>query len=351
MKQTERLKHIYLQLNELPQTIESLHKYFSDLKIAVSKRQLYRDLADVKDSLLRSGETLEQRTGDFNRMNLSINRGTLAQKITDYDIDTYLIGRATIPKSLSNGRKDSLQKILSLLSDNLSNSRIEQNGNWDASSLANTHFYEVPYDEAFQKRLDKILWATANHRSITIQECTGDSVSLYKSTNFPFVYHPLKIIYHRGSFFVAGWVPSSKHFLTLDIYQITEFKVRNETFAFKKQRKQIEEDLNKRFGITQNIDDQIHQIVLEFSSGTGKFVEQHVWHQSQVRKHLPNGNLEFSLTCGINRELLGWIFQWMGNVKIIKPEILKIYYNEQLRKMSDLQNGAELTYSNIFQPE
>ncbi len=349
--QIERLRHIYLQLNDMPQTIESLQLYFTHRNIIVSNRQIYRDLEDTRKYLLRNGEDLQIKTGEFNKKIWAIRRDTDAKPITNYDLDTYLLSRSTIPATLNIGRKESLRKIMGLLISNITNSKPEQNGNWDGLSMMNTHFYEAPHDEGFQKNLESLLWATANHRCLVIEKYIGDSVSFYKSIATPFEYHPLKIIYHRGSFFLAGWVLPRKLCLTLDIYQIKQFKVSNETFAFKRERVAIEAELEKRFGITQNIDSKVHTIVLEFSSGTGNYVMHHIWHTSQKFRVLADGNIELTLVCGINRELLGWIFQWMGNVKIIQPNVLIDYYNKQLEKMIALNNGGYLAYSNIFQPE
>ena len=56
------------------------------------------------------------------------------------------------------------------------------------------------------------------------------------------------------------------------------------------------------------------------------------------------------LTCGINRELLGWIFQFTGNIKIVAPAILKSYHAEKLKKIIEVQQGDMVSYSNIMQP-
>ena len=55
--------------------------------------------------------------------------------------------------------------------------------------------------------------------------------------------------------------------------------------------------------------------------------------------------------CGINRELVGWIFRWMSNVKIIGPKKLKDLYLQQLNIINkNYSNNASLNYSNIFKP-
>ena len=56
------------------------------------------------------------------------------------------------------------------------------------------------------------------------------------------------------------------------------------------------------------------------------------------------------LTCGINRELIGWLCQWMYNIKIIAPAVLKTHYTKALQKMSqNHQKETPLVYRNIFE--
>ena len=55
------------------------------------------------------------------------------------------------------------------------------------------------------------------------------------------------------------------------------------------------------------------------------------------------------LECGINRELLGWLFQWMYNIKIIEPPLLKDYYYKTLQEIMNVnQTKNPLVYKNIF---
>ena len=57
------------------------------------------------------------------------------------------------------------------------------------------------------------------------------------------------------------------------------------------------------------------------------------------------------LNCGINRELIGWIFQWMSNVKVIKPEILKELVVEKHREIVRIyEYDIELVSNNSFRP-
>lgn len=351
MKQLERLKHIYGLLSHTPQTIESLQSALQALGATVSSRQLYRDLDDVGNYFLRDQERLELKNQEFNKKLYVINRNNGAGTINNYDIDTYFINKLVIPSGIAQARKSSNDKFRDIFANYLNSSKVENNSNWDGSSMLNTHFNEIVFDEQFQEKFNQILWSVSNHRSIEIISCKGDSVSMYRSVSFPFVFNPLKIIYHRGSFFVAGMIELSKRCLVLDLYQITEFKLSNQSFPFKKEISGLDRNLKGRFGVGQNIDEEIYDVIIEFASLTGEFVKAHTWHHSQTFEPLPNGNLRMQLKCGINRELIGWIYMWMGHAKIIQPQILKDYHREQLNLIEKVNQSDALIYNDFRQPD
>jgi predicted DNA-binding transcriptional regulator YafY len=84
----------------------------------------------------------------------------------------------------------------------------------------------------------------------------------------------------------------------------------------------------------------VYSITLEFSSSTGQFIKQYFWHSSQTFKE-QNGKIIMQLQCGINRELIGWLFMWMYNVKVIEPLILKEYYTKSLKKNTEVNNEVQ----------
>ena len=54
---------------------------------------------------------------------------------------------------------------------------------------------------------------------------------------------------------------------------------------------------------------------------------------------------------GINREHIRWLFQWIYNVRIIKPQILVDKYDQALKEMVATRNGIRpFKYRNIFEP-
>lgn len=59
-----------------------------------------------------------------------------------------------------------------------------------------------------------------------------------------------------------------------------------------------------------------------------------------------------TIKCGINRELLGWLFQWMYNVRILEPAILQKYHDKTLDEMIvNRKSKKSLVYRNIFEPK
>lgn len=351
MKQLERLKLIYGLLSHTPQTIDSLQHALQALGTVVSNRQLYRDLEDVGNYFLRAEEKLEIKHQEFNKKLYVINRHNGAEAINNYDIDSYLINKLVIPAGIAIGRKSSLDKFRDIFANHLNSSRVENNASWDGLSMLNTHFNEIVFDQQFQDKFNQILWSVSNHRAIEIIACKGDSVSMYKSISFPFLFLPMKVIYHRGSFYIAGMVDGSSKCLILDLYQITTFKLSNQTFPFKKEMAILDKNLQGRFGVSQNINDEIYEVILDFASQTGAFIQAHTWHHSQRFETLSNGNVRMYLNCGLNRELIGWVYMWMGNVKIIAPDLLKEYHDEQLESIHVARKSEALTYTDIRKPD
>ena len=126
-------------------------------------------------------------------------------------------------------------------------------------------------------------------------------------------------------------------------------KIQDKTFDNKQLLKDLQELLNNRFGITKNIDDKIYDIKLEFTNVTGSLVQKYTWHHSQ-KFILHEGNYIMTMKCGINRELLGWIFQWMYNVRILEPLVLTEYYSASIKKMNTIDSSLAFVYNNIFKP-
>jgi len=93
----------------------------------------------------------------------------------------------------------------------------------------------------------------------------------------------------------------------------------------------------------------IYTIQIEISNVLSEFIQNHTWHHSQEFEKKKEKIL-LTLTCGINRDLLGWLLQWMYTIKIIEPKILRTYYGRTIKEVLGVHDAKKsLVYKNIFE--
>ncbi|GAB2597822.1 helix-turn-helix transcriptional regulator [Spirosoma areae] len=322
-----RINTIILLLQQGPQTIKSITSYFNG---TVSPRQI-RSTIDAIKGLGYDNENFE-KTGAANRKTWQIKQNL-------YQVNTYRLVRGTLPQVFALKRQQVLEKLT----------------NWSAGEstpvIESTHFYETEAHNPLDEGLEKVIQAIDSRTKLIISSLKGDATSIYELIQFPLIVLPVRTIYHRGCFYLAAVADTTQQILTFQIDQLT-FEETTETFERSALTEMVEANLSNRFGVTQNIDDEIYKIELRFSSVTGKFVSEQFWHQSQQAEQIGD-NWYITFHCGINRELVGWLFQWMSNVKISGPLKLTELYNEQLARMLNMTNrppNEPLEYSNTFTP-
>ncbi len=349
MNQLERIQLIYTILEKRAISIDDLYTTLLAKGIQVKSRQLYLDVKQLEKYYLRADEQIVIKTGLYNKKTYWLQKTNQSKEISTFDINSFQLSRITLPRILSNERESSLKKFRDILDEKvLSQNKITYTY-LDSFQIVNTHFYEAEYSSSFHKTMEDLIWAISNQKIVIINSIEGDATSLPKKIRYPFQFKPLMIIYHRGQFFVTGYSVHNNLFLVFDVSKISDYTLSNKSFYSTLLQQNGLKEMQKRFGISSNIDNKVYNIELEFSSITGDFVSKYQWHDTQQFSKLPNGNWKYRMQCGINRELLGWIFQWLNNVKIIKPKILEDVYETQLQLMKN--NAAKhhvLQYKNVF---
>jgi predicted DNA-binding transcriptional regulator YafY len=197
--------------------------------------------------------------------------------------------------------------------------------------------------------LNAIENAIKESKSIVISEIkndeTGDNNNFETKNIF---FQPIQILIHRDSYYVGGYNIVKKCIQIFGINQIEKVTLSNQCELLAERTKLFDDELNKRFGVSKNINEHTYKIVLEVSSVLAGFIKNHQWHVTQ-KFSKKNGNTLMHLECGINRELLGWLFQWMYNIRVVEPEILKFYYEKTLNEIQNNKNSKPtLVYRNIF---
>lgn len=348
LKQLERLKIISTYLKETSADAKTILAYLKQNNAEISLRQLQRDLKDVEGFFLRTDEVMQvTKEGLSKKYKITISERN--KTIQQETINTWQLmeqsGSVPLLKTRNEGKDQHLlegvlNEIVTLASgkQNLNNSEI----------IKGTNFYTVKGDANFNKVVDDLLKAIRTSSGVKIAEIANDFTSDNNATkkwNVKFL--PFQIVFHRGDFFIVGI--ENKKVVVYEIGQFANVTVLNSGFIRAQYEAQINQELANRFGITKNINDEVYDIKLEFTSVTGALVSKYHWHHSGkfVKE---NGNWIMTMRCGINRELVGWLFQWMDNVRVIEPVLLQEQYNQILSKMSkNVASSETLVYRNHFE--
>lgn len=352
MNQIERLHFIYQLLEIEPRTVQDICKELAKAGYTTANRQIYNDLLQLEKSYLRKNQQLQITTGQHNQKTYRLVYTDSSISVTGYDVNSYQLSRLSMTTYITEGRGDSINKFRDIVAEKIMHLSKTKYTTLPIEQNFNSHFFERKYSADFNKISEDIIWSIANNKIIEIVDIYGDATAVTKEITYPIKLKALLLVYHNGAYYTAGFTEKKNEFLTIDLSKIVAYNITNQTFAHKKALPLAKAELQKRFGLTGNIDKEVYDIELEFSSITGEFLSHYHWHESQTFSILKNGNYRMKMHCGINRELFGWIFRWMGNVKIIGPQKLKELYLEQLTIINkNYATNQSLSYTNIFKPK
>ncbi len=349
MKKSTRLLKIYAQLRKAPVTIASINTWAKKNDVQISERTLYRDLAEIEIMMLLDNEQIVVEEGEKNRKTWKIEHKKSSNEFTIFDIDSFNLLTTFVPLSIKKARKETFEKIETTFYKQLSKSKFEKTIFANSKEIATTNFYELDYSKDFHIILQDFIWAIKNNKKVQIQSMLYGGTTHFASQIFPFTILPTQILYHRGGIHIVGLEQDREKVKIILLEQIETYALINELFNIKKVKQIVETETQNRFGIDENIDAKTYNIKLEFSALTGSFVKNQHWHSSQKFVHQKNGNYYLFLKCGISRELVGWIFQWMNNVKVISPAKLTNLVTQKYTDCKNLYNTKNtLASSNSF---
>lgn len=298
MKQTQRIKHLYDSLIVSKLSYNQLLKCFKEKNVTLGLRQLQRDIKEL-ESLLGYNEELIKTRGVNKELELQIKKRIEGHPFFSITESGYsnLVNTEDIQDKLAFFDKAIINKVLVSI------------GKLELDPTSHNADFKI--------------------KSITV--------------------FPISIIHHRSSYYLGVYNIKKNNYAIFDIQHIGRYKLgrRPSDFNYKTIITGFKKYTNGHFGVTKNIDDNIYKITLEFSMVTGTYVKNFNWHHSQKFKR-KDKTIIMTLKCGINRELVGWIFSWMYNVRIIEPPELKAYYNKTIKEIQQVDKKDMLLYRNIF---
>jgi len=301
MSQLQRIAIILSELRENKHTADSLKLFINSKMAAVSLRQIQRDLKELP---------------------LFLHENELISTAKENKTIFYTILKK--PHTALKTKQD--------------------------TSFLYTKFYTQITSNNILKKLNTLELAIIENKTILIQTIKNDQTvdnSEFETKNFEL--HPIHIIYHRDNYYIGGWNPKKEKVQLFGLSQLVHILVLNKTFDPTVSSIYFNDEFKKRFGVTKNINDEVYDIALEIPEVLASFIKNNHWHDSQ-RFSVKNSKTIMHLKCGINRELMGWLFQWMYNIRIIKPPILIDYYQKTIDEIQkNCKSNKPLVYRNIFE--
>lgn len=348
---SEIILKLYERLRQGPCTIAILTRWKKQNGYTFSDRQFYHYLSELECSLSKgnTGESIETDKGEHNAITWKLVYDKSKKGLSPYDINTFYLIKHFVPNSIIEHRKESFNKMEELFYASFSKSGFQYTADANQLALSNTNFYDITYTAAQHKIIENIIDAIQNKWKIVLLDLEINSGTYLGGFKAGDIIYPLALKLHRGSLQLCGYHENKQKACIISFDTLMKIDTLNETFNPKKYYPKLQAFFETSFGITENIDDKVYDIELEFSSKTGRFVLQFFWHASQQWTALKNGNYLLKLHCGINRELVGWIFQWMSNVKVRKPLALKELVLQKYKDCIDLYDAnTELEFNNSF---
>ena len=296
-----RLYYLHQLLQQKIVSLDEIQEHYSKKEVVKSKRQIQRDLEDVL--LFLQPEEV---------------------------IAAHFIGKT---KYFHINRKPSLQK--------------EEKDTYTSPSP--TQFYTPKYNATDEPHLELIQNAIQTGHVIQIGKLkndeTGDNYT-FSTKHIQII--PVRIVQHRSNFFIGGFNKKENSIVFYSIRQLDKLKTLTEKCSPDLYQAQLEQELLSRFGITKNINAELYTIKIEVANVLSDFLENHFWHPTQHFSKKRSKTI-LTLQCGINRELIGWLFQWMYNIKIMEPPLLKDYFEKALFEITAVNQARKtVVYRNIF---
>lgn len=296
-----RLYYLHQLLQQNVVSLDEIQEHYFKKEVVKSKRQIQRDLEDV-----------------------------LLFLQPDEVIAAHFIGKT---KYFHINRKPSIQK--------------EEKDTY--TSPFPTQFYTPKYNATDEPHLELIQNAIQTGHVIQIGKLkndeTGDNYT-FSTKHIQII--PVRIVQHRSSFFIGGFNKKENSIVFYSIRQLNKLKTLAEKCSPDLYQALLEQELHSRFGITKNINAELYTIKIEVANVLSDFLENHFWHPTQHFSK-KRGKTILTLQCGINRELIGWLFQWMYNIKIMEPHLLKDYFEKALFEITAVNQARKpLVYRNIF---
>lgn len=333
-----RLKKISHILKATPCDINSLLHKLSENNISALKRQIYRDIKAVEKYFLTETEEMLVTEINNKKKQWKIIVKPENKIINTDDVYARILLKHTLPAYIRDDVKDSVKTDLidginlKYKQNRISSKLIDCN-----DAIIKSYFNEKAFSEKAYKIFKDLFWCILNQIKIKVKISSECFYSMINETsdNSSIIISPISFIQHNGAIMVAGITPK-KRILIFDLCELKEYEYLKLSYKNKLELTELlNVNLSRRFGISENIDENVYDVEIELSKHLGEYLKNFNWHHSQKFK-IKENVVVMQLKCGINRELICWISMFETKAKIIKPEKLKMLFYQNLIRMSEV---------------
>jgi hypothetical protein len=342
---------LYYLLKKKPQSIETLLVECTVAGFKISVRSIYRHVLKIEKSLDHSIEILETEIIGYRKQVFfirSVVSTNLLSKLNGSEW-TSLITHLFLNTKTSHQNFSQNKEFAELAEKIKLKSPLKVKENFPietfSKQLFNTQFGQAEFTNNQQKILIDLMWCISNNVYFIINEYETFTTNNYKEQpKVGELLIPIKAIYHRNDFIIKCYSVKSKKSFTLEFDKIKNINIHHSNF--KHTKIELEND-GHDFGFHPPISKTVYRIKLLFPPTPGAFIMNRFWHKSQKFKERKEGFILMTLEVRICIELLGWIMQWMDNVQILSPVIIKNIIGQRIENMKLINDNKILPISNV----
>jgi predicted DNA-binding transcriptional regulator YafY len=179
---------------------------------------------------------------------------------------------------------------------------------------------------------DAIITERLNGYFKTISDCIREKRSIeiiYKALHSKEVttreVDPYGLVFYQGTWTLIGYCHLRNKVRHFDIDRINGLR---ERWHYFRGDFDIEGHLSLSWGI---YDDDAVDVKVRFDKKVAEYITRRdKWHQSEKRTILPSGDVELSFTVAGVDEIKRWIYSWIPDVEVIKPQWLRKQVKREL---------------------
>lgn len=176
------------------------------------------------------------------------------------------------------------------------------------------NYFNIISDCIKEKRSIEIIYKALHSKEVTKREVD-----------------PYGLVFYQGAWTLIGYCHLRNRLRHFDIDRIKDLK---ERWHYFRGEFDIEDHLSQSWGI---YEDDAVDVTLRFSKKVAEYItRREKWHPSEKRNILPSGDVELSFTVAGVDEIKRWIYSWIPDVEVIKPQ----WFRKQVkRELGDALKG------------